>query len=192
MKTFLIEKDIESLFSALFKSFYDKIIPDKVALKNGYLPILGEEVYSILTDKDLSSRVENALIKYGGFELLNDVKLSLCSSNKNILSIVFNFLYLTFYSKKDISCDLSCSYVCDFNYEVTKVKKEIFRAYSSLKFTKNEDGIIYSAFSPTSDIIEKISPYYVKKLSGLPFIIFDIKRNKSVIYDGKKIIKAVK
>ena len=192
MKIFVIEKSIESMFSAIFKSFYDKVIPDVVVDNQSIVTKLGDETFFVLNNKNLSDRVENALIKYGGFEILNDLKLAFCSSNKDILTIIFNYLYLLFYSKKDISKDTSSPFVCEFNYEVAKVKKEVFRAYANLKFQKNQDGIIYSVFSPTHDIIEVISPFFIKKLSGLPFIIQDKKRNKTIISDGKTIKKAVK
>lgn len=188
MKVFVIEKNAQSMFSAIFKSFYDKIIPDEVVEKNCNNLLLGDEIYTILNNKNISDRVENALIKYGGYELLNDVKLCLCSSDNKALTVIFNFLYYVFYSKKDLSTLVSSPYVCEFNYLLSKVKNEINRTYTSLKFNKNQDGVIYATFSPKNDIIDVVAPFFVKKLSGLPFIIYDKKRNKTLSSNGKIII----
>ena len=189
MKIFMVEKNIESVFSAVFKSFYDKIIPDLVVENEAYNQVLGDEVFIVLNNKSIYERVENTLIKYGGFDVLFDVKLALCSNDKDALTKIFNYLYFTFYSKKDVSKDLSSPFVCEYNYLLAKVKNEINKVIASLKFVKNINGRIYSEFAPKNDIIEMIAPTFIKKLSGLPFEIYDTKRNKRVFSDGKNIVK---
>ena len=187
MKIFLIDKDITSLLCALFYSFVENILPDKVVEKSIYQPQLDALTMNIECDAQKAERVKIALFKYGGDDIIAHLKVCLLSCEQNALSIAFSYAYLTLKHRKDISNMLSEKIVSDFSFTLQKVLHERHIMTGFIRFSESSNGVLYAKYEPDNDITELLAPHFLKRLNGIPFIIHDIKRNKVAISNGHLI-----
>ena len=93
MKIFIIENNIDSLLSALFFSFTEKIKPDEVLDKKTYQPRLDAISMEIVTDKKKADRVKTALFKYGGDDVVAHLKVCMLSCDPKTLTIAFLYAH---------------------------------------------------------------------------------------------------
>lgn len=189
MKVFIIENDINALLCALFYSFEKSVIPDAVFYygenrQQGF----ADEIFEIKTDCKKAERINDALVNYGGYGIISSLKTCLCSSEENAALYAFRFAYKTLFLKKDIKGNLADKTVADFTFTVKKVWTEAHRIKGFLRFSESHGGVIYARFSPDNDVIALIAPHFVKRLSGLPFVIHDVKRGKIAVSDGYELI----
>lgn len=184
MNVFIAEKNIEGLLSALFYSFVAKILPDKITDGKVYQQGFSDVITQIKTDEKQAERVQTALIKYGGYDIIKRIKICLLSCGEEAALISFRFAYKTLFYKKDVSGNLSDPVVIKFTFEEQKVWTERHHIMGFLRFRESAGGVIYARYSPDNDITELVAPHFLKRLSGLPFIIHDVKRNKIAVSDG--------
>ena len=95
MKIFIVENGINGLLSALFISFYEKIIPDVVEDVSLYQPRLDAINIKITTNIPNAERVKKALFKYGGDDIIAHLRVCLSSCDNHALTYAFNYGYLT-------------------------------------------------------------------------------------------------
>lgn len=189
MNVFIIESDVNSLLTAVFYAFEKKIIPEAVYIKNhNRQQGLCDAVYEIAIDGSKAERISAALIKYGGYDVFSSVKTCLCSCDFNAPLYAFRYVYKTIYLKRNIRGNLADKTVSDFVYTEKKVWTEVHRIKGFLRFSESRGGVIYARFSPDNDITALISPHFLKRLSGIPFVIHDVKRGKIAVSDGFSLI----
>lgn len=187
MKIFLIDKNINSLLCALFYSFVEKVLPDKVEEKSIYQPQLDALTMDIPCDVEKAERVKVALFKYGGDDIIAHLKVCLLSCEQNALSVAFFYAHLMLTLRKDTSNMLSQKIVSDFSFTLQKVLHERHIMTGFIRFSESSNGVLYAKFSPDNDITELLAPHFLKRLNGIPFIIHDLKRNKIAISNGHLI-----
>lgn len=184
MTVFVTEKSINGVLCALFKSFTEKIIPDDVTDGKIFQPKLGDSLIKIFTDEKNAERVQTALVKYGGYYVTDSLKTCLSSGNDKAMLIAFNFAYKTLAARKSVYANLSDPIVSEFVFTERKVRSEIHLMKGFLRFRESAGGVIYARYSPDNDITESLAPHFLKRFSGLPFIIHDVKRGRLAISDG--------
>ncbi len=189
MKIFIIENDINALLCALFFSFERRAIPDAVFYyeanrQQGF----ADEVFEIKTDDKKAERISDALVNYGGYGIISSLKTCLCSSDENAALYAFRFAYKTLFLKKDVRGNLADKTVSDFTFTVKKVWTEAHRIKGFLRFSESHGGVIYARFSPDNDVTALVAPHFVKRLSGLPFVIHDVKRGTIAVSNGYELI----
>lgn len=187
MTVFVTEKSMNGLLCALFKSFTEKIIPDNVTDGKLFQPQLGDFLVKITPDEKHAERVKAALIKYGGYPTISTIRACLLSCNDNCMKAAFGFAYKTLSLRTDVSGNLADPLVSEFTFIVRKVTSEIHSMKGFLRFKESVGGVIYADYSPDNDITELLAPHFLQRLSGLPFIIHDVKRGKIAISNGFKL-----
>lgn len=188
MNVYFINNDLNGLLSSIYYSFENKILPDKITDGNGYQQELSDNEIYIQTDSKKAEKIADALIRYGGYDVPGKIKACILSCDTNALLYAFRFAYKTIYYKKDLSGALNDKTVSDFIYTEQKVWTEAHRMKGFLRFSESHGGVIYARYSPDNDITELIAPHFIKRLSGLPFVIHDVKRNKVAVSDGYNML----
>lgn len=191
MNVLVSEKNTDSLLTAVFIAYKDKLFSVKIEEKGILQPSFDTEFISFTADKTMAERVEKALIGYAGTSVMTDVYLCLLSCEHDCLDTAFNYICRFFDLKQDVSENFADPVVLKFTDTVKKVTNERHRFLGFLRFSENENGILYAPLSPDNDIAELIAPHFLSRLSGIPFVIHDVKRNKAVLSNGKSL-KSVK
>ena len=185
MTVFLIEKTPYGLCSALFYAFERKTVPDRVFECDAVCKNFTDTFIDIATDEEKARRVLTAIKKYGGTSAALYLKICLLSGEESAIKTAFDFAYLTLSEKRDVSGFLSNRIVSDFYYTIKKVFNEMHRFKGLIRFKETASGILYAEYSPDNDITELLCPHFVKRLSAVPFIIHDVKRNIAGVSNGK-------
>ena len=186
MTVFLIEKSLTGVCSALFYAFTERIMPDGVFSRDGFVRNFTDCYIEIENDEKKAQRILRALKKYGGEKITEYVKICLLSCDVNAAKIAFDYAYLTLFKRRDVSSFLADKSVSDFYYIIKNVLNEKHRFTGFIRFKETASGILYAPYSPDNDITEILCPHFVARLSGVPFIIHDVKRNKAGVSDGKR------
>ncbi|MBO5068014.1 MAG: TIGR03915 family putative DNA repair protein [Clostridia bacterium] len=187
MKIFIIDNHIDSLLSALFFSFTEKIKPDEVLNKKTYQPRLDAITMEIVTDKKKADRVKTALFKYGGDDVIAHIKVCMLSCDQKALTVAFLYAHFMLEKRKDTSEFLGEKCVSDFSYTVQKVLHERHIVSGFLRFQESSHGVMYAKYAPDNDITALLAPHFLRRLGAIPFIIHDGKRNKIAISNGRSI-----
>ena len=185
MTVFLVEKSLQGLCSALFYAFENKTAPDGVFERGVIYKNFTDTFIEIETDNEKAQRVYSAIKKYGGTNAARYLKICLLSGEDLAIKTAFDFAYLTLSKRRDVSGFLSCRAVSDFYYTIKKVFNERHRFTGLIRFKETASGILYAAYSPDNDITELLCPHFISRLSAVPFIIHDVKRNKAGVSNGK-------
>lgn len=184
MTIFKIEKNIDGLFSALYTSFTDKIIPDIILSENHVKQKTNDFIKEITTDYDNSARVGTAIKKYGKDELIIKLKNCIMSDDEMSLSVAFYVAYMTLSYRKDMSKNTEIEKISKFVYLEDKVAREKYRLIKTLEFYETDGGVLYAPLRPEADVTDSIADFFYKKYRTLPFVLHDIKRGRVVASNG--------
>jgi len=187
MKTFVIDKNIDGLLSALFISFTENVKPDAIEDRMAYQPTIGGMTVEVITNKTNAERVKTALFKYGGNDIVALIRVCIKSCDNKCLTTAFNFAYLTLKMRTDVSERLGEKAVSDFSFTVQKVLHERHIVSGFLRFKESQGGVLYAQYAPDNDITDLLAPHFLRRLGSLPFIIHDVKRNFIAISNGRNI-----
>ncbi len=186
MIVFLTEKSLTGLSSALFYSFTERVTPDGIFERDSIMQNLTDRYTVIENDNVKARRVNAALIKYAGAEIISYLKICLLSCDDNALTAAFNYAHFTLLKKSNVAEMLSDKRVSDFYYLIKKVLNEKHRFTGFIRFKETASGVLYAPYSPDNDITELLCPHFVNRLSAVPFVIHDVKRNIAGVSDGKR------
>lgn len=185
MIIYLFDGTKEGLLCCLFESFTKKEKPILVT-SNCVQPSFTTSVKTILTKEENSKRVENGLRKCGSITLLNKLFYVLRSCDEHKETIIFNVAYKCLEQRKNVTMNFADADVVLFCDLYKKIKTEVHRFKGFLRFQETESGALFSSFEPDNDVCDLLAPHFVERF-GCPFIIFDLKRKKACLSDGKQI-----
>lgn len=184
MTIFKIERTVDGLFSALFTSFTDKVIPDIILSGSLAKQKTNALITEITTDYDNSARVGRAIKKYGKDELILKLKNCIMSDDESALTVAFYVAYMTLFYRKDLSKNTEIEKISKFVYIEDKVAREKYRLIKTLKFYETDGGVLYAPLYPEADVTDCIAEYFYKKYQTLPFVLHDVKRGRVVASNG--------
>lgn len=189
MTVFITTKNEDGLYSALFYAFSGKIFPDRIITPSEPAAFTDKNV-NISVDCKNAARVKSAILKYGGEQSVNAVKVCLLSCENDALTVAFNFCAETLKARQNRLENVALRSTTDFLFAVKKVLHERHKYTGFLRFRESFSGVLYAPYSPENDITELMTPHFVRRLNS-PFIIHDVRRNIVSISDGAtfKIVK---
>ncbi len=188
MKVFTCEDCAVGFFSAVFKAYESKIMPDIITSSKTYQPSFTTEVIGVINNEVNAKRVENAIIKYTGFTSeVKNIRLALLSSSSLKETICYNYIKLIVEKKQRVDKMLNEIAVIEFNELKDKITYEKHRMTGFLRFHETDKGVLYAHYEPDNNITEILAPHFAKRLNNIPFIIHDVKRNVLALYNGKEI-----
>ena len=184
MITYIFDGSKIGLFNCIFKSYYEKQIPDTIT--DGSVQLcLGDTVYNIENDLEKSNRVSKCLKEVKTPHVLQDVNLALKSGEKNKFSIVFDYLKTVIDNKQiDVSKNYANKSVLNFTDLIRRITNEIHRFKGFIRFEETVDGYYYAHFNPDNDITWLLMPHFVSRFANQAYIIHDVKRNVLGLFDG--------
>lgn len=186
MTVFLIEKSLTGICSALFYAFTERVTPDCVFTCGTITRNFTDRYIEIENDGEKARRVLRALNGYGEENISEHIKICLLSCDDNAAKAAFDYAHFILSERRDVSTFLADKRVSDFYYTIKKVMSENHRIKGFIRFKETANGILYAPYSPDNDITELLCPHFVSRLSRVPFIIHDVKRNKAGVSDGKR------
>ena len=186
MTIFTVEKSLNGLYSALFFAFERKILPDYISERETRCKNFTDTFIDIKTDERKAQRVEQAIIRYSGEKTVAFLQVCLLSGEDRAIKVAFDLAYLSISQKIYALNLLSDKVVSTFLYTIKKVLNEKHRFKGFIRFKETASGILYAEYAPDNDITDLLCPHFVQRLSAVPFVIHDVKRNKAGVSNGKE------
>lgn len=185
MTTYFFDGTKNGLLTCIFKSFYDRRIPDDVTTECVQCGLL-DEIVTIKTDNEKAERVYKCLKNCKTKYLVSDFNLTFRSGEKSRFKVLFDYLNVAISNKNiDVSKAFALPEIQAFTDLKNRIYTETHRFKGFLRFMETEKGFYYACYEPDNDITELLVPHFTARLQS-PFIIHDIKRNILALCDGKR------
>ena len=185
---FTFDETFDGLLSCVFHSYSDKIVPERVCSENNLQGDFTVEFINIKTDSAKAERVRRGIIKTASWRAYYLAYTAFMADAEDIYTRVFDFIRLCFEYKKNVLSLLK-------NDSVLAVEKGSYRATHEadklkgfLRFRELEGGIMYGEIEPCCNILEILAHHFADRFPLTPFIIRDVKRGLSAVYNGQVTI----
>ena len=186
MDTFLVDEGLRGVISALFFTFTLKRTPKKIEYEKDYVFCPEDTLFTLRTCEKDVKRVENALIKYGGLDILRDMRLCLCYDNNSPYLAVFNYGKAVLTARRNLKNELAYPDVWEFFSRINKVNDEVLITSQQLRFRESRSGTLFAEYCPNNDITRLLLPVFFKQYKNRSFIIHDLRRGNIGISNGKQ------
>lgn len=138
----------------------------------------------VKTNPKKAERVQNRLLAFDRGCLKDLDSLLRCGIDDNE-QIAFEYFRLLATQKQPVSHRLAepCVFTA-MNY-IKKVHWEVHKFHGFVRFMETNAGALYAPLSPDNDICDLLLPHFRARMPELPFVLHDVKRKKTAVYDGK-------
>lgn len=184
MKTYLCDDRAESVLSAIYDAWADPVPNSEIRLeigKNEQLSFLSE---SVRTEEsyEKAEKVILAVQKKLGFRMWKMTEGALCAGTPDKADAVFQFLRYGFYRKTDVTEELAVPQVMRAFELNRKSRGEAHLLTGFVRFDSLDNGAFFAKIGPVNDVLPLIADHFAERFNIQPFMIYDEKRKKSVVY----------
>lgn len=184
MTVYKFDGTMNGIFTCVFRALSYNEFPVYLTEEDpSYETVIYDDVKKIASDEIAVKKIISLFVSCTGEGVLHDVYYAFKSGSSRKHSIIFSFIKKTIERNENISLDFTCPEANLFYELVKTVSDEANRIKKSIKFSLKK-GFYLSTVNPDDDVIELISPYFVQKFSGHPFMIIDSKRKIAVCFNG--------
>ncbi|HIZ55248.1 MAG TPA: TIGR03915 family putative DNA repair protein [Firmicutes bacterium] len=183
---YLYDGSFEGLLNCIFTSYERREAPEIVAAEEGFQQGLWTRTERIATDPDKAIRMEKGIVQRAGREILENMFLSFlsCRADKDVW--IYRYARMAMKAGRQLQNMLTDSSVMTVADMVRKVGNEKVRMIEFIRFSEMENGVYYAEIGPDNDVLSLIMPHFTDRLSCIPFIIRDRKRNAAALYDTRE------
>lgn len=187
MIIYLCEDRAEHILSAVYDAWADPHPNREIGIRLGGL--------SQFSFTDSFVEAENSYEK--AMKVLNSVKRKLgVTAEQEVLGILsadaddkadtlFRFLQYAFSVKnkgRDVSFDMTVPSVMRAFELNRKARNEAHLMLGFTRFEKLANGVYFAKIGPVNDVLPLIADHFAERFNTQPFIIYDEKRRRSVVY----------
>ena len=175
----------DGLLTAIFTAVYSRKTPLHILPADRLQLAFGERYINIVTEAEKAARVMNAVTdKLGSFgaKRLYYVFLS-DAADKEI--IIYKYMMLGFRNGSIVNsalADDTVSAACNAAQNVSR-EAEKFRQFT--RFSIMEGGVHYARIVPKNNVLPIITPFFLKRLHSIPFIINDLTHDICSVYNTR-------
>ncbi|SHF37858.1 probable DNA metabolism protein [Caldanaerobius fijiensis DSM 17918] len=186
MLYYIYDGSFDGLMTAIYDSYYRREQPDKIVKRNIFQQNLFDKYLYIDTDPVKSDKVCNAIRDKISKEALKNVLYVYLSEIEDSSTLIYHYVRAGFKIGRNIDRYLSNDTVLNIHKIKQKVANEAHRMLGLIRFRLLASGIYYAPISPDHNIIGLIASHFARRFADQFFIIHDVKRNISVVYDKKQ------
>lgn len=185
--SYLYDGSIKGLFSAVFDCIKLKIIPRNIISENNYQDnLLDIPVYIEVNDNKYNF-ILNKLKKLSNISIYK-IYTAFLSEDINKDNIIFKYIISIFKYKNEFNFMKNKENLIKINNISAKVSKEAHRMKGFLRFKEIYNNIFYAKIEPENNVIEVLAKHFKERLKNEFWIIEDMKRKVSIIYNKKNYI----
>jgi probable DNA metabolism protein len=187
-KIFRCDNSIDGIFTAVYTAWSSKYGHSNVKLEerseNGNYSNLElfSEYINVDTDLTLAGKVSDSIrrkISEEAFEMSCRVALSDYAGKADL---IYRFLILGFSVGSKVVEQLSNEVVNNV-FKINKnVGNEAHHLLGFLRFSEQENGLLFSAITPKNNVLSIITPHFADRLPTERFIIYDKNRNIAALH----------
>lgn len=183
MLLFFYDKTFEGLLTAVFEAYSRKSFPDKLLGEGDIPPLFVEEIFTVVTDEEKSSRVWTALEKKlskGACNMLTHVWLS---EEEDSDGLLFRYIRKAIDAPISIETNFADSDVLLMHQIARRVSHEGLYLKQFIRFQKASDDIFFAAVSPQSNAMPLVIDHFKDRFADQKWVIYDLKRKYGYYYN---------
>lgn len=183
MLLFFYDKTFEGLLTAVFEAYSRKSFPDKLLGEGDIPPLFVEEIFTVVTDEEKSSRVWTALEKKlskGACNMLTHVWLS---EEEDSDELLFRYIRKAIDVPISIETNFADSDVLLMHQIARRVSHEGLYLKQFIRFQKASDDIFFAAVSPQSNAMPLVIDHFKDRFADQKWVIYDLKRKYGYYYN---------
>ncbi|MGJ8683758.1 MAG: TIGR03915 family putative DNA repair protein [Nonlabens sp.] len=181
--TLLYDGSFNGLMTAIY-TIYDHKIKAPIIAKSshGQKDLFGSTI-EIITDVDKGQRVWNKFTALCKKVDSRQIYKSFLSEIIGIENTIYEYLRITFATRKAPSGDFGNSTVLKIAQAAKMVGREKHRMEAFVRFHLIEDDIYYANIEPDFNVLPLISNHFKKRYADQKWVIYDLNRNYGISYD---------
>ena len=185
MNVFYYDRSFEGLLSAVFDAYARKTFPDR--LLGGEEPALLPTglAHRVESSAEKSLRVHTGLRERLSRRALGMVHLAWLSEEPGSDGLIFRYIRKVFDSPIFLETDLADPDIFALRRMADKVAGEAQLLRGMVRFQKTAQGVYFAAIGPKHNCLALLLPHFMDRLSGLQWILYDLKRGYGTFFDGK-------
>lgn len=187
MTIFIYDKTFEGLLTCIFDAYFKKSFPDFLLSEKDSLPLFYDELITIYTDNEKSSRVWICLQHKLSKLALSCLAACWLSELPNIDIIMFRYKHKVIDAKQSIELNFGDPDVLEISKIGRKVGQEKGRIIQFLRFQKTIDGIYFAAIEPLYNVLSLVIEHLKRRFKDQKWLIYDMKRNYGYYYDLSEV-----
>ena len=187
MLIFRYDKTFEGLLTAIFDAYSIKRFPDVLLAAEDTSPLFYDEIITVVTDEERSSRVWKGLQKKLSASALTSLTTCWLSELPEIDLVLFRYIHKAIDAPRSIELNFGDPDVLELSKVWKKVNNERLRVMQFLRFQKAADGTFFAAVEPEKNALPLAIDHFKDRFADQPWLIYDIKRAYGFYYDLKEV-----
>ncbi|SNX53116.1 TIGR03915 family putative DNA repair protein [Thermoanaerobacterium sp. RBIITD] len=183
MLNYLFDGSFDGLMTVIYESYYKHQVPDNIIIKGELQQnMLSQNIY-IETDIEKSEKVQNAIKNKISRESLKNIFYAYLSELDSSYILIYKYIRMGFKLGKKIDNYLSNETVFNVHKIRQKVSHESHKMIELIRFKEIKKGLYYAKIHPDYNVLCLIVPHFASRFQNQYFMINDIRRNITAIYD---------
>lgn len=181
MKVYVYDGSFEGLLTAIFYSYKDKDPINFVS--SPYTPNLLDDYTPIVAEEDKFNRVYKSIEEKLSPNTLKNIYYLYLSEIEGSQKLIYDYLKLCFKHSDSINLAKNNDIIALVDKYSRRVSLEAHRYLGFVRFREITSGVFYASITPDHNILPLIMNNFVRRFSDQYFMIHDINRNITIIYD---------
>lgn len=182
-KVYLYDGSFEGLLTCVFEAYYRHENPSHIEPEYDCQLRLGCDYERIFTNSAKSDRVFNAVRTKISEKSVYNAYYTYLSYLDDKEKHILEYLRIGFKVGKSVDmrlADDNVRFVSDASY---KVGSEAHAYKGLVRFAELSNGAFYSEIEPKNNVLPILAVHFARRLSSIPWIIFDTGRKLCCVYD---------
>lgn len=183
---YVYDGSFEGLLTAVHTAYYSRENPLRIMSAGDCRQMMFGRIRQIETDMEKYGAVLTAIQKKISPNALFNVRRVYLSDDAERATMIFNYLKLGFYMGAKVDMFMQNEWVARVQRTARRVSGEAQRMREFIRFAEMENGILFSKIEPDNNVLALVCPHFADRLSAIPWVICDARREIAAIYDTKK------
>lgn len=185
---YLFDGSFDGLMTAIYESYYRHQKPFSIIPYEQYQQNMLSIDVNIDTNIIKSEKVQDAIKNKISTDALKNIYYVYLSELNGSYNLIYKYVRLGFKLGKKLDRYLVNDAVLNILKIRQKVLHESHKMIELIRFKEIKSGIYYAKIHPDYDILSLIMPHFISRFQDQYFIIHDIKRKISGIYNKRSWI----
>lgn len=185
---YTFDDTFDGLLCCVFRAYSEKKFPERVVGENNLQRDFTAEYVEIATEPEKAERVRRGLIKAASWRAYYLAYTAFMSDVPEIYTSVFNFIVLAFEYKRSVLNLLKNDNVISVEKASYRSTHEADKLKGFVRFRELDGGVMYSEIEPCCNVLEILAHHFADRFPSMPFVIRDMYRGISAVYDGEVAI----
>lgn len=176
----------DGLLTVIFTAVYSRKTPLHILPADRLQLAFGERYINIVTEAEKAARVINAVTKKIGSFGAKRLYYVFLSDAEDKEIIIYRYMMLGFKNGSIVNSALADDTVAAAFKAAEAVSREAEKFRQFTRFGIMEGSVHYARIVPKSNVLPVITPFFLKRLHSIPFIINDLTHDLCAVYNTRQ------